>query len=72
VPPTPVDLTTSADVSLAACPAAPVTPASSPTLPATGPDVAGPALLAGLLLGGSGAALLALSLRRRRAAAVRR
>jgi hypothetical protein len=50
-----------------------VTPASSTTtLPATGPDGAGPALLTGLLLGGSGAALLALSLRRRRAAAVRR
>jgi LPXTG-motif cell wall-anchored protein len=73
VPLTTVDLTTSADVSLAACPAAPVTPASSTTtLPATGPHGAGPALLAGLLLGGSGAALLALSLRRRRAAAVRR
>ncbi|MFE6256441.1 LPXTG cell wall anchor domain-containing protein [Agromyces sp. NPDC057865] len=70
VPLTTVDLTTSADVSLAACPAAPVTPASSPTtLPATGPDGTGPALLAGLLLAGSGAALLALSLRRRRAAA---
>jgi hypothetical protein len=71
VPLTTVDLTTSADFSLAACPAAPVTSASSPTLPATGPDGVGPALLAGLLLAGSGAALLTLTLRRRVSAARR-
>ena len=49
VPLTTVELTTSADASLAPCPAAPVTPASATTLPATGPDGVG-GLLAGAIL----------------------
>jgi len=54
-----VVLATSADFSLQACPAAPVKPASTTTLPATGPDGVGAALLAAVaLLGLGGAALL--------------
>ena len=55
-----VVLATSADFSLQPCPAAPVKPASTTTLPATGPDGVGGALLAAVaLLGLGGAALLA-------------
>ncbi|MGW4928435.1 hypothetical protein ACWEOH_04705 [Agromyces sp. NPDC004153] len=55
-----VDLTTSADFSLAACPAAPATPAapaSTTTLPATGPDGIGGLLAGAILLLALGGAL---------------
>lgn len=59
-----VALSASAGATLTACPAAVVTPASSSTLPATGPDPA-PPLLAGALLVALGALATAFALRRR-------
>jgi hypothetical protein len=53
-----VVLATSADFSLQPCPAAPVKPASTTTLPATGPDGVGGALLAAVALLGFGVAAL--------------
>ncbi|HEU0182779.1 MAG TPA: hypothetical protein VFR16_11365 [Agromyces mariniharenae] len=58
VPLTTVDLTTSADFSLAACPAAPATPAAAATLPATGPDGIGGLIAGAILLLGLGGTLL--------------
>jgi len=60
-----VVLATSADFSLQSCPAAPVKPASTTTLPATGPDGVGPLIAGSLLLLGLGGATLLLARRRR-------
>ncbi|WP_082590610.1 LPXTG cell wall anchor domain-containing protein [Agromyces sp. Soil535] len=59
-----VMLSVSADFALAACPAAPVKPASTTTLPATGVDGVGPLVLSGLLLLGLGGATLVAARRR--------
>lgn len=59
-----VVLAASADFSLQACPAAPVKPASTTTLPPTGTDGIGAALLSAVTLFGLGAAAL-LTARRR-------
>jgi len=64
-----VELTASADFSVEACPAAPVKPASTTTLPATGADGIGPLAGSMLLIGLGGAALL---LGRRRGAGAAR
>ncbi|TYL53007.1 hypothetical protein [Agromyces mariniharenae] len=64
VPLTTVDLTTSADFSLAPCPAAPVTPAAAATLPATGPDGIGGLIAGSILLLGLGGTLLVANRRR--------
>jgi hypothetical protein len=60
-----VVLATSADFSLQPCPAAPVKPASTTTLPATGSGSTGDLLLGSLLLLGLGGAALLLSPGRR-------
>jgi hypothetical protein len=59
-----VVLATSADFSLQPCPAAPVKPASTMTLPPTGPDGVGGALLAAVALLGLGGVALLLARRR--------
>jgi hypothetical protein len=60
-----VELTTSADFSLQPCPAAPVKPASTATLPPTGPEGIGGLLGGAVLLLGLGAAALLVARRRR-------